>query len=134
MPAKRDRVVQIGRAHLARLAGAWHEPRDSRLGIAVNTNLRSALARWIPPSDVLEISAAAEWRGARALGEIITHEAAHVVGWERLGRAARPHGSEWAALMRAAGFEPRATLIRCGHRSTRSENLRVRHFCTVCHF
>lgn len=134
MPVTHDRVVEIGRAQLASLAAAWNHPRISRLGIAVNRNLRSTLARWIPPSNVLEISAAAKSRGTRALREIISHEAAHVVVWNRAGRPARPHGAEWAALMRAAGFEPRATLVRCGHRGGSNDTLRIRHFCTVCHF
>ena len=134
MSAKRDRVVEIGRAHLATLAGAWKHARVSRLGIAVNPNLRMTLARWIPPSNVLEISASARSRDAGALREIISHEAAHVVVWDRSGHAARPHGPEWAELMRAAGFEPRATLVRCGCRIGGRASVRIRHFCSVCHF
>ena len=73
-------------------------------------------------------------RGAPALREIISHEAAHVVVWDQSGHAARPHGPEWAALMRTAGFEPRATLVRCGHRRGTYDRVRIRHFCAVCHF
>jgi predicted SprT family Zn-dependent metalloprotease len=134
MPAKHDRFIEMSRAHLASLAGAWKHARVSRLEIAVNPNLKSTVARWIPPSNVLEISAAAKSRGARALRDIISHEAAHVVVWDRSGRGVRPHGPEWAAVMRAAGFEPRATLVRCGYRRGTSDTVRIRHFCTVCHF
>src|SRR5262245_7642576 len=132
MRAKSNRVIDIGRAHLESLAIVWKHERISRLNIAVNPNLRSTLARWIPPSNTLEISAAAKWRDARALLEIISHEAAHVVVWEHSGRAVRPHGPEWAALMRAAGLEPRATVVRCGQRRA-SDGVRFRHFCAVCH-
>jgi ribosomal protein L37AE/L43A len=36
--------------------------------------------------------------------------------------------------MRQAGFEPRASLIRCGHRVQRNATTRFRHTCPVCHF
>jgi predicted SprT family Zn-dependent metalloprotease len=134
MRSPRNRVLNTCQTQLASLADAWREARISRLDVAVNPNLRSTLARWIPPSNVLEISTAVMSRGARAIREIITHEAAHVVVWNRSGRGARPHGQEWSALMRAAGFEPRATLVRCGFRNGERNKLRIRHFCSVCQF
>jgi predicted SprT family Zn-dependent metalloprotease len=123
----------MGCAQLVALAIAWKSPRVAKLDIRFNPSLRSTLARWVPPSNALEIGTAAKSRGPRVFREIISHEAAHVVVWERSGRAARPHGPEWASLMRAAGFEARATLIRCGYRRT-VVNVRVRHFCSICHF
>ncbi len=134
MRAQDDRVMELGRAQLASLAMAWRHSRVGLLEITLNPNLRSTLARWIPPSKAIEISTSAKLRGARALREIISHEAAHVVVWDRSGRAALPHGREWAALMRAAGFEPRATLVGCGYRRGVSDRMRIRHYCSVCHF
>jgi predicted SprT family Zn-dependent metalloprotease len=129
-----DRVVQMARRHLVSLAVCWKHPRISQLEIAFNSSLSSTLARWMPPGDVLEISAAAKARGARLIREIVAHEAAHVAVWDRSGGSARPHGREWAALMRAAGFEARATLIRCGYRRSTDRRVRIRHFCSICHF
>jgi predicted SprT family Zn-dependent metalloprotease len=135
MRTRGNRVVKTGRAQLALLAIVWKHPRVSELEIALNHTLRATLARWIPPRNVLEISATAKSRGGRALREIISHEAAHVVVWDRFGRTARPHGPEWAALVRAAGFEARATLVRCGQRRAgRGDGIRIRHFCPTCHF
>jgi len=134
MRAKPDRVLTACRAHLVSLADAWNHASLSRIAVAVNPNLRSTVARWVRSSDVLEISPTVKLRGPRALREIISHEAAHVVVWARSGSAARPHGPEWAALMRSAGFQPRATLIRCGWRSRRTDGVRIRHFCPVCQF
>jgi predicted SprT family Zn-dependent metalloprotease len=74
-----DQVVEIGRAHLVSLARAWKHPRVSRLEIVVNPRFKSTIARWLAPSNVLEINPAAEARGGPALREIISHEAAHVV-------------------------------------------------------
>jgi len=129
-----NRVARVGRAQLATLAKIWRHGRVSRLQIAFNVRLRSTVARWVPPSDVLEIGSTVMSRDTQTLREIIAHEAAHVVVWDRSGRAVRPHGPEWAALMRAAGFEPRATLVRCGHRRAEPRGVRVRHFCALCHF
>jgi predicted SprT family Zn-dependent metalloprotease len=124
----------MGCAQLVALAIAWKSPRVAKLDIRFNPSLRSTLARWVPPSNALEIGTAAKSRGPRVFREIISHEAAHVVVWERSGRAARPHGPEWASLMQVAGFEARATLIRCGYRRSVVNSARVRHFCTICHF
>jgi SprT protein len=132
--AAADRHMKIGRAQLASLAIVWKHPHVSRLGVRVNPNLRSTVARWMPSNNVLEISATAKSKSKRAFQEVICHEAAHMVVWDRAGRRTRPHGPEWAALMRAAGFEPRATLVRCGRRRGSSNTRRIRHFCPVCHF
>ena len=45
-----------------------------------------------------------------ALAEVLCHEAAHVVIFERHRRRVRPHGPEWATLMRAAGYEARTRI------------------------
>jgi hypothetical protein len=41
-----------------------------------------------------------------ALLEVTCHEAAHAAVFILHGAAARPHGREWKALMRAAGYQP----------------------------
>jgi predicted SprT family Zn-dependent metalloprotease len=129
-----DRPAWLGRTQLATLARVWKHGRVSRLEIAFNARLKSTIARWVPPGDVLEIGLAIKSLDKRTLREIIAHEAAHVVVWDLSGQAARPHGPEWAALMRMAGFEPRATLVRCGHRRSKPRGTRIRHFCAICHF
>lgn len=117
------------------LAVVWDHPRVSSLRVVINPRLRSTLARWEPPGDVIQVSPAATERGGRALREIVWHEVAHVVVWDRYGNTVKPHGSEWMELMRAAGIEPRAILIRCGQEYRRkSSGLRYRHFCPVCQF
>ena len=44
---------------------------------------------------------------AELLVEVLCHELAHVVAYELNGRNCRPHGPEWASLMRQAGYAPR---------------------------
>ena len=123
------------RLDLSSLAAIWAHPRVSSLRVIINKRLRSTLARWKPPGDEIQVSAAAVDRGPRLLREIVCHEAAHVVVWDRHGQIALPHGPEWAELMRAAGLEPRAVAMRCGQRGRGTiEGRRFRHFCPVCHF
>lgn len=132
--AQANQVARAGRKHLSLFARIWKYPRISQLRPVVNPRLKSTVARWLPPGDTIEIGVAATSRGMSALHEILGHEAAHVVVWNRFGRASRPHGPEWAALMRAAGLVPHATLVRCGARRRPTTGVRVRHTCTVCHF
>lgn len=40
--------------------------------------------------------------------ETLCHEAAHWMAFRRHGLGIEPHGPEWEAYMRKAGFEPRA--------------------------
>jgi predicted SprT family Zn-dependent metalloprotease len=123
------------RTNLRSLARIWKHSRVRRLRVTLNPRLRSTLARWVAPTDVIQINPAVADRDKSAIPEVVCHEAAHLVVWDRHGRSARPHGLEWSALMRAAGFEPRATLVHCGQRQRPQTNmLRVRHVCPVCHF
>lgn len=125
----------VGYAYIRWLAKLWRYPRIAKLQIAVNNRLSSTVARCVRGADIIELSPAAAKQGARMLREIVCHEAAHSVVWERHGRAARPHGIEWRALVRAAGFEPRATLVRCGgRRRPATDRAAFRHVCPVCQF
>jgi predicted SprT family Zn-dependent metalloprotease len=90
---------------------------------------------------VIELSRRLLARNRRLRLEVLCHEAAHLAVRERAGRAARPHGPEWAELMRAAGFAPRATIAgpcRPGRAAAapRRQNPSVayEHRCPVCQF
>lgn len=125
----------VGLAYLRSLAKLWKHPRIAKLRIGVNPLLTSTVARCVTGVDIIELSPSAARRGARLQLEILCHEAAHSVVCERYGRAARPHGAEWRALVRAAGFGPRATLARCGQRRRRvADTPTFRHVCPVCQF
>ena len=132
--ARSNRPIGTAGRYLSSLARIWKYPRVSQLNVVINPRLKSTIARWLPPSDAIEVSVTARSRGTSAFHKILCHEAAHVVVWNRFGRTSRPHGREWAALMRAAGVEPRATLMRCGASRRSGSGTRVRHVCTVCHF
>ena len=127
--------MMVGRAYLRWLAKLWRDSRISKVKIASNSRLTSTVARYVIGADVIELSSWAASRSVRLQREMICHEAAHCVVWDRYGSSARPHGPEWAALIRAAGFGPKATLVRCGERHRRrTPAAAFRHVCQVCHF
>ncbi len=69
--------------------------------------------------------------------EIVCHEAAHLVVFERHGRGGRPHGREWQELMRRVGLAPRVRIQLApddAARSVRAASPRVQfeHRCPVC--
>ena len=66
------------------------------------------------------------------LEEVICHELAHVVATHLYGPSIRPHGEEWKALMRSAGFEPNVRLHVANHFTKRKPQRKFRHYCPVC--
>jgi predicted SprT family Zn-dependent metalloprotease len=128
--------MSVGVAFLRSLDQLWAEPHLRSLGIQVNRRLRTTIARCVASKGVIEISPSVERRTTRSQREIVCHEAAHYVVWRRYGKAARPHGAEWAALVTVAGFEARASAIRCGATSGRGgpSVSTFRHICPICQF
>jgi predicted SprT family Zn-dependent metalloprotease len=120
--------------YLRALARLWKHSELGRIPVRTNARLTASAGRWNAPAGVIEIAARLSCHDGRLRREVLCHEAAHAVVWARHGRNAKPHGLEWQALVRQAGFEPRASLIRCGHRTPPKPAQRFRHACAVCHF
>ncbi len=123
-----------GQAYLRTLAHLWQHPALTQVSLAANPRLFRSAGRCLPSQRVIELSAATLTSPARFRREVICHEAAHAVVAAKHGREARPHGPEWQDLVRQAGFEPRASLVRCGQRAHAKAPHRFRHVCDVCHF
>lgn len=133
--ASRDFPTEPVCAYLRSLARLWQEPAIARLRIAVNPRLVSTTARLRVSARLIEVNRRVVHLRPVALQEIICHEAAHAVIARRLRSSVRPHGREWAELVRAAGFVGRPSLIRCGERRASVANVvQFRHVCLVCHF
>jgi len=98
-------------APVARWAATWQRPGlERRLHISFSTRMTRSLGRCHPERGVIRLASWLRDAPASLLAEVLCHEVAHVATWELHGRACRPHGAEWRALMRAAGFEPRVRL------------------------
>ncbi|MGE3843061.1 MAG: SprT family zinc-dependent metalloprotease [Vicinamibacterales bacterium] len=102
--------------------------------LAVSDRLTTTLARCWPRTGRIELSARALRMPAR-LPELLCHEAAHLAVFALHGPNCRPHGPEWQALMRQAGFKPRATLVsacRVLRPKPAPASVRWEHVCPVC--
>lgn len=130
------RVPSLGAPrYLRSLARVWGHEDVSRLRFRLNRRLTMTFARLLANDRLVEFNQSVARLDARERREVVCHEAAHFVVWQRYGRAARPHGPEWAALVRLAGYEPRASRVRCGQPKPRPAPSQVfRHTCPVCHF
>lgn len=126
---------------LAQLAGIWQVAGlAERIRIVPSSRMTRTLARAFPTTGLIRISSHVLASGAEDLiREIVTHEAAHVACRMRLGRRkVRPHGAEWAALMRLAGYPPRARMdvkdvpALGGAFTPRRRPLRYEHHCPAC--
>jgi predicted SprT family Zn-dependent metalloprotease len=102
----------------------------------INLDLTRTIARYSPAERVIEFASSFVSRSGAEQREILCHEAAHAVVFDRFGRTRRPHGPEWAVLVDSAGYRPTAALVRCQLVVARgpSPNVRYLHTCPVCHF
>jgi len=96
---------------IAHWATTWERPGlEQRLYISFSSRMTRSLGRCHPERGVIRLASWLREAPAGLLAEVLCHEVAHVATYELHGRACRPHGVEWQALMRAAGFEPRVRL------------------------
>lgn len=127
--------------HVAAVARGWFEtwqvaPLADAVRVRYSPRMFRAIGRAHPLRCLVTLAA-----GVRALPEptvldILAHEFAHLAAYARHGRGIRPHGREWASLMRGAGFQPRVRfadevaidIVRAHARIP----LRYLHQCRVC--
>jgi SprT protein len=67
--------------------------------------------------------------------EVLCHEVAHIAAFLLFGASAKPHGPEWKALVRAAGYKPSTVMkgIRLQSQPVKSvRSVRVGFRCPVC--
>jgi len=123
----------------------WGVPGlDKTLTIEWSSRLQSSLGRAFPSRRLVRLSPLLIPAGAEVALEAVCHELAHVAV-SRLHRSpCRPHGPEWARLVRAAGFPIRIRVPFDDKTATRSAGTRavtrlrpaIRiyvHTCPVCH-
>ena len=124
-------------AWLAKLGACWDEPAlAARLHVAPSRRMTRTLGCYDLRRREIRIAAwLLEAPSSRddLRREVLCHEAAHAVVHERHGEAARPHGAEWRALMRRAGYAPRVRIpgIDAGEVARRAGRA-FEHRCPVC--
>lgn len=134
-----DRVdrVRCWDSQIRSWGGLWDcHGLEHRVTVSVSTRLRTSLGRCLPERGEVRIAEAVAEGPAPLLEEVLCHELAHVAVFERYGRAVRPHGEEWAALVRQVGFEPRTrlpvSLLNQAGVKLRGPSLTYEHRCPVC--
>lgn len=94
---------------LAAWAVAWGVPGlPGRVRFETSCRMRRALGRCYPTRGLVRLNARLIDEDAELVREVVCHETAHLAAYLLHGPPSRPHGPEWSALMRAAGYDPRA--------------------------
>ncbi len=119
---------------------AWGLPDGFAAGVSVvfSRRLRRSLGRCALEAREIRLHQGLVQARGTLLEEVLTHELAHLVVHDRSSAHCRPHGTEWAALVQAAGYPARARLtvddldsLRLAGRG-RPKIVYV-HRCHVCH-
>lgn len=130
-------IAARARALLSRWERLWETPGLAQsIDLVSNPLLRSTLGRCFPTQRRIELNPRVLKSRGRAFAQILCHEAAHFAVHQAKGRNARPHGKEWATLVRAAGFAPTTGSRICvlmAIRRKRPGHYRYEHRCLVCH-
>ncbi|MBK8232872.1 MAG: SprT-like domain-containing protein [Candidatus Eisenbacteria bacterium] len=102
----------------------WGVPGlEERLDIRYSGRLTRSLGRCHPAHGLVRLKRSLADGDPALLREVVCHEVAHAAVFAIHRRRVRPHGKEWGALMRAAGYRARATYrlnaapVRGGERS-----------------
>lgn len=78
--------------------------------VRFSQRLRSAWGRAYVQRKLVTLHHALRCGSRSKLEEVLCHEIAHLAVFLRSGGNARPHGKEWAELVRKAGFEPKVRM------------------------
>ena len=100
-----------------------------------NPLLRTTIARWIEKERCLELGTQF-FRLTKRQDEILCHELAHAAALQIYGKSISPHGPEWHALIKAAGYSPSSVLKTTSRPTTplkKKNCCRYEHRCPVCH-
>lgn len=130
-------------AHLHALAAEalcfWGEP-DLEHELVVEQSLRMtrSIARTYPARRVIRVSSSVPTMPVADARQVMWHESAHIVVFQRHGAGVRPHGEEWTSLLASAGLQACVRIADRSHgsSSTAESGATTRHFvyrCPICH-
>ena len=110
----------------------WGRPDIAgSVAIQFSGRLKSSLGRTRVDVHKVSLNPLLTSANEQLLDEVLCHELAHIAIYERFGASVKPHGPEWTALVRQAGFEPR---LRHGVASEKlpTTTRKFEHLCPVC--
>ena len=128
LPGKRVLLVLVERC-----AEVWGLPRVGRIvTVGYNPRLRTTLGRAVLGEQRVELNVRLLREHPEELIPTLVHELAHLAVHVEYGDVA-PHGRHFAALMRAAGFSPKATHnVPVAHLRRRRGRYLYLHGCSNC--
>jgi len=130
-------LARLASDHLPRWGALWRVPGlATRVRVVVSPRMRTSLGLCAPARGEIRLARFLLEAPESLLLEVLCHEAAHAAVHVRHGRGVRPHGCEWRALMRSAGYTGRARMPaeRLAELPPAARRRRVlwRHRCTGC--
>ena len=133
LPMQSDEQLE-SRCHeqSARLLALWGIPElASHVTIRFSRRIHATLGRTRVDCKCIRLNPLLANTDTELLDEVLCHELAHIVVFERFGSGAKPHGAEWKNLVQQAGFVPR---LRAGlvHEKAPANNRRFEHYCPIC--
>jgi predicted SprT family Zn-dependent metalloprotease len=115
----------------------WHTSKIlQNISILISPRLQKSLGSCSPASNEIRLHPGLLELPNTCLLEVLCHELAHLAAWQLHGPTIGPHGPEWAALVRAAGFTPKTVLrvavLQGKHPKINQPPVKYRHYCPVC--
>ncbi|MBK7702674.1 MAG: SprT-like domain-containing protein [bacterium] len=136
---------QLWRAQIRNISAAvfhaygqeWRLGDRSAPTIVTGSRLRKSPGSFCPATKTIYLHPRLIDTSRTLLHEVLVHELAHFVIYERYGNSVKPHGPEWQALVTLAGFTPHTRILWTDSLPPPSSSLatkvRYRHSCPVCH-
>lgn len=89
----------------------WMSELGGSYQVDFSSRLRSSLGLCSPEQSRIRLHPRLRGDLSHLQAEVLCHELAHLAVFRRYGRSVRPHGPEWEALVREAGFSPRRVVL-----------------------
>ncbi len=104
----------------------------NKIRIEFSHRMTRSLGRTLPKKKVIRLNVELNNRLRKHLEEVLCHELAHIAAAHKYGDDIRPHGEEWAYLVRQAGYEPAIRLAVPLKEQSPSTPKKYQHQCLVC--
>ncbi len=125
---------KISKTDIIDILAVWGaESLAQSLDIAFSPRLSRSLGRTRVDKRVIRLNPILQSSDPEVFREVLCHELAHVVVYERFGAGVRPHGKEWRELVSQTGVAPRVRIPRLGvGKKSVERRVRYEHRCPVC--